>query len=590
MSRSSRVVTGLVCSLLAVVAIGVLDRIHDFAETRFLTIDEFQWGHATWLMSQGQIPYRDFYEHHLPLGYGLHAKLLDNGAPFVDRVMQLREIGFGYLLVALAAVALATWKTNRSLPETLLTLCIVPSVGFGLMSAIDYRGDNWAAFSLITALSLIEINRKHASRGLAALAGGLVVVAIAMTQKIVLLGASAVGLMWLVTTLARSERARKRIGALRIDHPVPFALAGGILALIGFAWLFVHGIAGDAFEINVLHAIEHERLYPRFGIGQYLAPFLAETGASSAALALFAGVHVLGGIRNFWVLPLLAALVGTLLIRAPFPYNYVLVCWLLAICAVRGYSSLVRFLLRRGDAAHPAQALGSLAYLLPLLILPAQLGFVAGTSSNVDQLTLLERIERHSGPDEVVIDSAGGALFRPHRGYHWYQGRAHIKMFDDYFQHGLVPDMRASEALFWIRSVRFDLLPEAAQRYLMTHYVPLFGDLHVLGFATRATGPDERRTGRIDVLRSGPYHVVRVDADVGDGTIAPFVRIDGVEISGSTIELAKGIHEMEIGPGTPAYRFSYLPPEAFGPPTQARSHTPLFEFRRSERPGGSDPS
>lgn len=582
--------TGLVCSVLALVAFGVLDRIHEFAETRFLTIDEFQWGHATWLMSQGQIPYRDFYEHHLPLGYGLHAGLLDNEVPFADRVMRLREIGFAYLLIALAAVGLATWKTNRSLPETLLTLCIVPSIGFGLMSAIDYRGDNWAAFGLITALSLIEINRKHASRALAALAGGLVVVAIGMTQKVVLLGASAVGLMWLASVLARSEPARRRIGALRIDHPLPFALAGAAVALAGIAWLFVHGIAGDAWEINVLHAIEHERAYPRFGAGQYFAPFLAETAASSVALALLAGIHVAGGIRNFWVLPLLAALLGTLLIRAPFPYNYVLVCWLIAICAVRGYATLVRRLLLRGDPARPAHALAPLAWLLPLVLLPAQLGFVSGTHSNADQLALLERIERHSGPDEVVIDSAGGALFRPHRGYYWYQGRAHIKMFDDYFQHRLVPDMRASEALFWIRSVRFDLLPEGARHYLVSHYVPFFGELYVLGFATRATGPDEHRDGRIDVVRSGPYHVVRVGAEVGDEAVGPFVRIDGAEISGPTVELAKGMHRMEIGPGTPAYRFSYLPPEAFGPPTRTRPHTPLFEYRRSERPGGRDPS
>ncbi len=590
MSRSSRIVTGLVCGVLALVAVGVLVQIHDFASTRFLTIDEFQWGHVTWLVAEGQVPYRDFYEHHLPFGYVLHSKLLGDDTSFVVRALRLRQIAFGYMVIALAVLGLATWKNSRSLPEVLLTFCIVPSIGFGLMSAIDYRGDNWAAFSLITCLSLIEINRSLASRSLAALAGGLAVVAIGMTQKIVLLGASAVGLMLLATLLARSEPAKRRIGALRIDRPLAFLLAGVAVAAAGLSWLACHGIAGSAFEINVIQAIEHERLYPRFGVDQYLAPFLAETAASSAVLALFAGVYAVGGTKHFWALPMLAAGLGTLLIRAPFPYNFVLLCWLIAICAVRGYSALVRRLALRGDPTRPAHAFMSVAYLLPLAILPAQLGFVSGTSSNTDQLALLEQIERHSGPDEVVIDSAGGALFRPHFGYHWYHGRAHIQMFDDYFQHDLVPDMRASEALFWIRSVRFDLLPDEAQRYLLSHYVPFFGDLHVLGFTTRATDPDEHRDGRVDVVRSGRYFVSRIAVDEGGQIPGPSLRIDGIEVAGPTIELTKGIHAIEIGPGTPAYRFSYLPAEDFGPSSQVRRHTPLFEYRRTERPGRSDPT
>lgn len=586
MIRSSRVVEGLVCSVLVLVAVGVLQRIHEFSETRFLTIDEFQWGHATWLVSEGQVPYRDFYEHHLPLGYALHATLLDDRDGFVDRTLRLRAIAFGYVAVALALVGLATWRATRDAPLALLTLCIVPSVGFGLMSAIEYRGDNWAAFTLIASLALIEINQGIRSRGLAALAGGLVAVAIGMTEKVVLLGAGSIGLLLIATAMARTESARRRIGALRIDHPLPFLLTGAAVGLAGIAVLFAVGIADDAFEINVRHAIEHERLYPRFGVGQFLQPFWAETRLSSTLLAVFAASYVLVGTKRFWVLPLLAAAFGTLLIRAPFPYNYVLVCWLIAICAVRGYGTLVERFARRGDPSRPRHALWSLAYLLPLALLPSQLGFVSGTSRNTDQLALLERIERLTGPDDVVIDSAGGALFRPHRGYYWYHGRAHVRMFADYFENGLVPDMRASRAPFWIRSVRFDLLPAVAQRYLLTHYIPFHGDLNVLGFDTRATDRDERLEGRVDVVRSGRYFVSPLDPS-GGAADAPFVRIDGAAASGPTIQLEAGIHRVEIEPGTPAYRFSYLPPEEFGPADPARPHTPLFEFRRSQRPGGS---
>ena len=86
-------------------ALFVLATVYQFSQTRFLSIDEFQWGHATWLIADGQIPYLDFYEHHLPLGYTLNALFYDADAGFAENTLQFRKIGFGYLLAALAALA-----------------------------------------------------------------------------------------------------------------------------------------------------------------------------------------------------------------------------------------------------------------------------------------------------------------------------------------------------------------------------------------------------------------------------------------------------------------------------------------------------
>jgi len=44
------------------------------------------------------------------------------------------------------------------------------------------------------------------------------------------------------------------------------------------------------------------------------------------------------------------------------------------------------------------------------------------------------------------------------------------------------------------------------------------------------------------------------------------------------------LERFEIAPGTPAYRFSFLPLQAAPTPAPDRPHTRLFELRRARRP------
>ena len=69
-------------------------------------LDEFEHLHASWLISQGQKPYVDFFEHHTPLFYYL-------GAPFLalvknpgfDMVLNMRFLALGFSV----AMAAASW-------------------------------------------------------------------------------------------------------------------------------------------------------------------------------------------------------------------------------------------------------------------------------------------------------------------------------------------------------------------------------------------------------------------------------------------------------------------------------------------------
>ncbi|MCH2185039.1 hypothetical protein MK280_04135, partial [Myxococcota bacterium] len=418
------------------------------------------------------------------------------------------------------------------------------------------------------------------------MAGALLMAAIGMTQKILILGGSAVALLWIGGLLSHRPSARFSVGRFRIDRPLAF-MAGALG--VGLIFLAVGGfldLLGPAWQINVLEALEHEDLYPSFSAAQYIQPYWEETRLSTTVLIASALAYTAGGRRHFWSLPLWLGAGGLLLVRAPFPYNFVLISWLIGICAVRAWCEGVRWLTQRREAAEGGVTWLPLLYGLPLLILPAQLGFVSGTSTLDDQLRLLAQVELYSEPDDVVIDSAGSALFRPHRGYYWYHGRAHVQMFAPWFKEPLIDAMRASQAPLWIRTTRFNLLPQEAARYLLTHYVPLDGDLYALGFTTRATGPEESRTGRIEIVRPGRYHVTALPEPQRPApeSMTPTLQLDGRTVTAGTIELQLGWHEVVLPPDSPAFRFSILAPEAFGDTMQERPHAPLFEYRRSRRP------
>jgi hypothetical protein len=588
-------VSSLVTFVLMLALLYVLWIAFAVGQTRYLTIDEFQWGHATWLVSQGEVPYRDFYEHHLPLGYVLHSVFLNGDGSFIDKTLLLRTIAFAYLLAAAAMLGSATWVTRRDLNESLLAALLPIGIGFGLMSAIEYRGDNWSAVGLLLCAGLLEMARKSKQPRLSLAAGALFSIAVLMTQKILVLGGGVLLLMLIAGFVRRrggsgaagESRWTPRARSLAVPYPCHFCLGAGLVVLAGLAWAGSLGILGDAFEINVSQAIEHERLYPGFDFRQYVDPFLTSAPISSALLVLLAVAYLASVTAPFWIALLLAAALGGANVTAPYPYNFVLACFLLGLCAARGCGTIVRWASQRaGRAAEWAPVL----YLAPLLLLPAQLGFVSGTTSNQHQLALLSKIEALSDEDEVVIDSAGSALFRPHRSYYWYQGRASVVMFADYFENDLLDDLRASQALFWIQSRRFRQLPADVRTYLLSHYLRFDQDLRVLGFSVPHGANDEALVQQIDVVRAGDYHLSlhpRSAADQLAGRESPWredLAIDGSPVTADSVHLEAGLHRIERREGSPSYRLSFLPPETFGRWKIERPHTMLFEFDPSKRP------
>lgn len=570
---------------LVIAAIVLLANVYHFALTRFFTIDEYQWGHATWLVKAGKVPYRDFYEHHLPLGYMFHSWFLSDDASFIENALRLRVIAFSYVVAACVCVAAAEYVTSRN-PYTAALYAAVPiSVGFGLMSAIDYRGDNWSAFTLISCFSIIRINQMVKRKGLAAVAGALFALAILMTQKALLIGGIAIFGMLLVSVWSSFTATPPtwivRASAQRMDHPGVFCIAAAIPLAVMCGIGAALGVLEKAFEITVTHAWEHERLYPRFSAWKFIYPYLYHTPISTTALAMAAIGCLIRSVRFFWTLPTLGALLGCSLIKAPYAYNFVLPSFLLGICATRGFWCLGNWVARQ---LPQLGRLSGICQFAPLTLIPLQFGYVSGSTTNADQLETLRQVEKYTSKSDVVIDSEGSALFRPDRGYYWYQGRAHVQMFRDYYEGQFVQDLRATQAPFWINGLRSKQLPKAALAYLTSHYIPMRGDLFVLGFRWPNSALDQATEHSFEVVREAVYYPSCEHPALGGAaahqSIAPSVLIDGHPASGCGVRLAAGWHRAQLPAGSRGCQLSYLPFSAFNLNVDVDRHAPLFEYDR----------
>jgi len=548
---------------------------YEFGQTRFFTVDEWQMGHATWLVRQGLRPYVDFYEHHFPLGYVMHAVLLDDDASMVANALLLRRIVFGYLVGVGVVVAGSRWVVSRNPYEAILSSFVPFAVGFTLMSVIEYRIDNLAAFYFLACYALLEANRRLRSRILASVAGLLLGVAGLITQKML----AVAGATLAVLLAADAWRRRRHPEALPfVVHPVAFLLPGALLgsaALVTGAFL---GFLPQLFQITIVEAIPHARLDRVVPLWQYASPFLSATAPTSLALALgLLGWLAIGARREpMWLVPLgLAGLLG-IVIRAGYPYNYVLLLLLAALLAVRGFSLVVGALAAR--LPERSRAALPLLYLLPLAVLPQQMHFVERASDNPSQLAILAKIDRFSEPQDAVIDGAGGAPFRPHGSYYWMHGAAHRQFSRDLFRDRLPADYRNSRAIFWIDDFRQRKLPRTVRRYLTEHYVRVDGELYALGFATPATGAHPARRN-VELVRSGTYHLIPASRLPTGWQVEEAGRcrlvIDG-RIPGDRVYLTEGRHEIAVLPDSSSCVVAIVPREAFRP--WGLRYTRLFEY------------
>ncbi|MBZ4416277.1 hypothetical protein [Myxococcus sp. RHSTA-1-4] len=530
------------------------------------SIDEFQYAHAAWLVAQGQVPYRDFFEVHFPLVYQVLAPLFGVLGDDPLNVLALRAAMLVPLAGACAAVALINRREGRA--TALLAPVLLLAQPSFVRFATEVRPDALAIALFLGALAALWGRPATPARGF--VAGALLVASAWGSQKVLFHG-GAVGAVLAVDLALRRGRAPALV-------PSPRAFlsgAGAVLAAVA-AYLTVSRSWAAWWQWCFVWAAGHQRGYPGFSPGKYLLPVLEEQPWLFTLAALGYSVSV----RRWWqsgrarwsdaeLLLLLAVPVtfgSYALQRAPYPYSLLPFLGVLAPFMARGVAEVF------GWVGSPlARMAGAVALAVLLAVQGMRLEALLDGGGNTRQREVLARIATLTGPEDVAYDNSGGYVSRPH---------AHFYFYTDAYLRGAIASTLAREipealvasgCVLRVEDLRTSGLPPALRRFLDEHYQPLDGDISLWG--QRYEAPEGRALeGRFLAVRDGRYFV-EPEAVLTRGALF----IDGTRVTEPEFTLPKGEHSVRYeGPGGP-FHLLWLPrdgrrwtPRPGLPPTYSR--------------------
>ena len=381
--------------------------------------DEIEHLHAAWLISIGQLPFRDFLEQHHPTLWFL-------AAPLVARFESVRSLVFAVRLFNAVSLVAVLWLVKRILrrlyPDVrwqFAVLLLLASFMF-VRNSIEFRPDpamNVALYAgLLNWLALLQEGRMR--RALAAgICFGAAMVVLQKAAVIVALIAITVPILML-----GRRRRREPIGRVALAAATSIA-ASLVLVAVLFGAMRALGIFQDFWFWNYpfnrffymqAHLPEQFSLPSAIGRNFLVDPLLWLAGAIGAWLCLrelWAGWPF--AARDECRFTLLSACLGYLgfLCFNRFPLDQYLIV-VLPLLALFGAESLraaqrARLLLERSILAMP------LVLLVLLLVYP----------TNEEQLRVQGFVLRRTSLDQPVFaPPAFNPVFRRDAAYFWYNG------------------------------------------------------------------------------------------------------------------------------------------------------------------------
>lgn len=512
--RLVRSITVLVCIAAMAVHLAGLRR-----ET--IQLDEFEHVHAAWLVSQGQTPYTDFFQHHTPLFYYLAGLLLPGMREGFDAILDLRFVmllfsvfsvaagwrwlrGYGRIHGLLAVCLLASNSTFLSLGHTIFL--DTASVPFLVVSAMLMAGGNrkprWMLGAGLCFGFAVLINLKAsmavfapivlmASRGwdarrdrlrrrgwltdnAAYLAGGL----LSILFVVALLGRAGSADMWrycVELNLGWKARMSGVPTMLRIFWR-EFFVTCAVAALIATrawtlarrGWLIEGRDVPGLFFLSLLAGVF---ILPVVWLEYFamMIPFLALAGAVALG-------DWLTGLEEQPAVPM-KALAGLALfgLLAVAPYRVILrsdplALWqasmMLAFTAM--LLTAARACLDRADLALPVTLCLALAGVVPLV----RVATLLHREDNSAQRRQLEYVMANTRSSDAVFDGyTGYGVFRPHAYYYWMIHQEVQAMLSERDKgERLIAALESKRPPIAIADDWVAMLPRQVQTYLAEHY------------------------------------------------------------------------------------------------------------------------
>jgi hypothetical protein len=401
--------------------------------------DEVEHLHAAWLISDGQLPFSDFFEQHHPTVWFLLAPLAarirtPHTLCFVARLLNLGCLGV-FMAIFVGMVrrahprAALGWPCLLLLSTFMFTRNMMEVRPDPLMNTFLFAGlASWSAF----------LDGRGARQ---AVAGGLLLgLAAAVLQKaLVILALVGATVPILVVMHGAAPRRRELVGGgalLLVGAALPIAALYGFMASKGIAAAFWF----CNYPFNQFFYLQAS-LHPHFSILRTLGNCFIQNPVLWLLGAFGAGARA----RELWrrravfersddvALTLLVVAVGYFVFlarnRFPLAQYYIILLPLLALFAVEAYQRATSPRLRR--LLHGATAL------MPLILIPSLLIY-----SSYDVHDEMHRyVLAHTAPDETVfMPPANNPIYRRDAAYFWYNNALMRSAYRAYCAHARCPD------------------------------------------------------------------------------------------------------------------------------------------------------
>lgn len=402
--------------------------------------DEFQHAHMAWLLARGEVPHRDFFEHHLPLYHFLLAPFtLNNPGP--ERILWLRGLSVLIAMATLAFTARAVRVWNGGDSPGILALTAFSPIFFVKM--VEVRPEGFCL--LLAAAALVCL--KNPQRLLAA---GLLTGAMVMgSQKFVFL---ALGLLYLAWR-EHGFRALKR-----------FCTGGAIFPLlIGMYYLGTGSLSAAIHDLVLLNLSWKESFSP----AMYGIQFWSCSGVLilSGILGSLSGGDPLA--RRASRILLLAGLAAVCMVPIPFRQTFLMLFPGLALGAALCWQQLASAL----NGKKWKRIGGFCLCLLSLLPSISNLYAELQTGPGRD-LTLMRDLDARG--TEPVFDGRCLLFYRPQAGRYPWMHQGLLMMLDpDTFTRETVSALVDAGYPDVLWDYRVDMMPPALHNFLHRNYVPL---------------------------------------------------------------------------------------------------------------------
>ncbi|HJQ38392.1 MAG TPA: glycosyltransferase family 39 protein [Thermoanaerobaculia bacterium] len=490
--------------------------------------DEIEFYRATKWIAEGRMPFRDFWEHHLPLQWFLFAPfaaLIDSPGTAAIVLMRWAQLVLWVLTLAVLFRLMRDAGIERS--HAWIAVCALLASPLFVESAVEYRVDIPGDAAFLLAVALV-FRRPQSPRAWLAF-GALMSAAVLSNLRLVYLVVVTAGLFAFADVRERRWRW----------NPRALWMAPGALAVAAAfcGWLVAAGAVDEFREAMRLNVVADRVMAESAGtfFPILMKPFtMIDVAAMALYLAGFAcALLALRELRKPGILQLIAllAILSVLaLARLGVHYPYHLQTTLLLLvplAAAMVRPGLIRNLTVAGIA----------------VVLVVQLARFTRSNTHVPMQyhdAVMREVDRRTLPAEKVWDGVGAALRREPAYRYWFlpsvvRIAAQRNLIPPYRSHELMQDPPA--AILHSVRVRFWFLqfPDAGL-YVAHHYVPLYRDLWIPGLSGtlekgqranwRAPRAGRYRLVASELLPKHPWFFTPFDYAITAGTDATTYEVD----------------------------------------------------------------